>query len=250
MPNEFVLLDNYIFIIYFGFIILLQSSIGVGILVLGTPFLLILKYEIIDIYFILLPISILTSLINLIVIANFNKSKKLSYPGYSKKFFLICLPSVFIGLLILKYFQIYINFKILVSLIIILSVLIVIFKDKIRIKVDFFQSPILFLVGIVHGLTNSGGTLMSLSLSSKNNKEFSRYNITFFYFFLASFQYCITILFFKKNFLLPLNINFIWLIPISIILGNLSNLYVKEVKYKFIVNFIAILSALNLLLNY
>ena len=76
MSNEFFLLDNYVYLIYFGFIIFLQSSIGVGILVLGTPLLLVLNYEIIDIDFILLPILIIISLINLFVIANLNKYKK------------------------------------------------------------------------------------------------------------------------------------------------------------------------------
>lgn len=250
MLNEFFLLDNYVYLFYFGFIIFLQSSIGVGILVLGTPFLLMLNYEIVEIYFILLPISIITSLINLFVIANLNKDKKISYPNYKKKFFLVCLPSVFIGLLILKFFKIYINFKILVSLIIFISVFTVIFKNNIKIKIEFFQSYILSLIGIVHGLTNSGGTLMSLSLSSINNKEFSRYNITYFYLFLASFQYFLTILLFKKNFIIPLNYNLFWLIPLSITFGNILNIYIEEKKYKFIVNFLAILSAITLLLNH
>lgn len=250
MLNELFLLDNYIYLIYFGFIIFLQSSIGVGILVLGTPFLLILDYEIVDIYFILLPISIITSFINLFVIANLNKYKKISYPNYTKKFFLICLPSVFIGLLILKFFKIYINFKILVSLIIFISVFTVTFKKNIKIKIDFFQPYILSLVGIVHGLTNSGGTLMSLSLSSINDKEFSRYNITYFYLFLASFQYFLTILLFKKNIIIPFNYNLIWLIPLSISVGNILNFYIEEKKYKFIVNLLAILSAITLLLNH
>ena len=38
-------MDNYIVLFYFTFIIALQSTIGVGVLVLGTPFLLILNYD-------------------------------------------------------------------------------------------------------------------------------------------------------------------------------------------------------------
>ena len=61
-------------------IISFQSIIGVGVLVLGTPFLLILKFNIVEIFFILLPISIITSLLNLIVINYSNKTlEKISY---------------------------------------------------------------------------------------------------------------------------------------------------------------------------
>ena len=49
-------------------LIIFQSIIGVGILVLGTPILLLINFDIIDIIYILLPISILTSFINLIFI--------------------------------------------------------------------------------------------------------------------------------------------------------------------------------------
>ncbi len=49
-------------------LIIFQSIIGVGILVLGTPILLLINFDIIDIISILLPISILTSFINLIFI--------------------------------------------------------------------------------------------------------------------------------------------------------------------------------------
>ena len=59
-------MDSYIVLFYLTFIIALQSTIGVGVLVLGTPFLLILNYDMLQIFLILLPVSILTIFINLI----------------------------------------------------------------------------------------------------------------------------------------------------------------------------------------
>ena len=172
--------DNLFILIYFCLIIALQSSIGVGILVLGTPFLLILNYNIVDIFFILLPISIITSLINIFII---KFQKKTSEDIISKdliKFFLICIPSIVIGLFVLKNFQNYISFNFLVSIVIIISIFLVVLKNKIKFKINFFRKSILVFVGIIHGLTNSGGTLMSLALSSNNDKNFARYYITFF----------------------------------------------------------------------
>ena len=45
-------------------IISLQSIVGVGVLVLGTPILLLLNYNMIEILSVLLPVSIMTSLGN------------------------------------------------------------------------------------------------------------------------------------------------------------------------------------------
>ena len=96
------MLENYLILSYFCIIIIFQSIIGVGVLVLGTPFLLILNFNIIEIFFILLPISILTSLLNLLIINFSNKSLDKSSYAEFKKFFIICIPSIFVGLIILK----------------------------------------------------------------------------------------------------------------------------------------------------
>jgi uncharacterized membrane protein YfcA len=60
--------------IIFFFLIIIQTILGVGILVLGTPILLLFNHDIIEIISILLPLSILTSLINL----SYQKLKKKS----------------------------------------------------------------------------------------------------------------------------------------------------------------------------
>ena len=72
------MLESYFISAYFFMIVAFQSIIGVGVLVLGTPFLLILKFNLVEIFFILLPISIITSLSNLIIINYSNKSLKKS----------------------------------------------------------------------------------------------------------------------------------------------------------------------------
>ena len=166
------MLENFWILSYFCLIIIFQSIIGVGILVLGTPFLLILKFNIIETFFILLPISIITSLLNLLVINFSNKSLDKSTYTEFKKFFVICIPSIFIGLILLKLLNNYLNFKLLVAFVILFSVILIIFKDKIKLRINFFRISILSIVGIIHGLTNSGGTLMSLALSANNKKNY------------------------------------------------------------------------------
>ena len=175
------MLENYLILSYFCIIIIFQSIIGVGVLVLGTPFLLILKFNIIEIFFILLPISIITSLLNLLIINFSNKSLDKSTYAEFKKFFVICIPSIFIGLIILKLLNNYLNFKLLVAFVIFFSITLIILKDKIKFRINFFRISILSIVGVIHGLTNSGGTLMSLALSANNEKNYARLNTSFFY---------------------------------------------------------------------
>ena len=243
------MLENYLVLIYLCLIVALQSSIGVGVLVLGTPFLLLLKYDILQAFFFLLPLSILTSLINLIIIRLSNKNLNIStYKGLTK-FFVVCIPSIIIGLFILKYFQELINFKLLVSIVIIFSVLLVSLKDKIKLKINFFRISILSIVGVIHGLTNSGGALMSLALSTNSEKNNARYSITFFYLALATFQYLTTIIIFKNSYFLPQNINLILTLIFGVFLGNVFIKFLSENKYKLVVNALALTSSVILLIN-
>tara|TARA_X000000950_G_C13903884_1_gene655981 strand:+ start:1685 stop:2416 length:732 start_codon:yes stop_codon:yes gene_type:complete len=240
------MLENYFVSLYLCFIIALQSCVGVGVLVLGTPFLLILGYNIVEIFFLLLPVSILTSLINLIIIKVSSKNLDLASFKEFNKFLIACVPSIIIGLILLKYFQNYINFKILVSLVIIFSILLLMIKNKITFKINFFRISILSIVGVIHGLTNSGGTLMSLILSDNKQKIDARYSITFFYFLLALIQYFITLLIFQSSIINPFNLHFILVLIFGIFLGNLLIKFLSEDKYKLMINFLAITSSVIL----
>ena len=177
----------------------------------------------------------------------YNNFTKKSTLREFRKFFIICIPSIMVGLVILKFFQNYINFKILVSVVIIFSVFFVIFKDKIEFRINFFRKSILFFVGIIHGLTNSGGTLLSLALSTDNKKNYARYNITLFYLILASFQYLVTVFIFYENFIFSKNINLILVILLGVLIGNIINNYIDNSKYKMVINILAILSSLILI---
>ena len=237
-------------LIYFliFFLIILQSIAGVGILLIGTPLLLIFKIDIILILNILLPISIVSSLVNLIIF-KFNKEKlelKLDRDT-KKKFFTICIPSIFIGLFFLKQFKDLINFNYLVSLVIFSSILLVNSKkffNEINNKIRTF---FLFLIGIIHGLSNSGGSLLSLFLLYLKNKNQSRFNMTYFYFFLASFQYIMFLIIFEqKPYLENIHLLFI-LILLGTFIGNYFATYIKEKTYKNLINFLCFITCIILL---
>jgi|TARA_B110000027_G_C16086309_1_gene286131 uncharacterized membrane protein YfcA len=230
------------------FLITIQSIIGVGILVIGTPTLLILNYDILDIYLILLPISILTSVLNLMLIRLYKYDFKVTIDkNILKKFFIICLPSVFIGLVLLQKYHSALNFKFMVSFIIIFSIILVNFNKSKKVRL---KNIYLILTGITHGLTNSGGTLLSLFFSTKSEKNNSRYNITFFYFFLALFQYLMTIYIFEvQNFFLFSHKMLLVSLVIGLFLGNYFVKFVDLKKFKMSINGLAIIACCFLILS-
>ena len=235
--------------IYF-FLVIIQSICGIGILVLGTPILLILKFNIIEIFTILLPISILTSLLNLVFFKINKKKLNMKIDKNSKNlFFLICVPSIFVGIILLWNFNDIINYNLLVSSIIIISFLLTRFNKIFTILNNKIRLAFLTLIGIVHGLTNSGGSILSLFVISYNKKNVSRYSITYFYFFLALFQFLIFLIFFKVNFNYFYNLYFFLLIPTGVFIGNYFAKNIDELIYKNLVVFLSLITSFFLIMN-
>jgi len=231
-------------------LVMIQSVAGVGVLVLGTPTLLLLDISLIETMNYLLPISIITSFANLVIM-----KFKINVFNYDKDrfilFFIICIPFVFIGLIILKFTHEFIKFDYLVSIIIILTL---IFKKRVSLISKNLSLKlnkiILMIIGIVHGLSNSGGTLLSILLISLNkSKKESRSEITLFYFFLALIQF---ILFY---FIFGLTENIykyhliILYITIGVILGNIFLKFTSEILFRKLIFFLAFISSISLILK-
>ncbi len=230
-------------------LVALQSIMGVGVLVLGTPILLLLNVSLIDTIAFLLPISIATSFLNILI----TKIQRRTFYNQErfKKFFIMCLPSVFIGLLILKYFNEIINFDYLVSLIIIFTV---IFKNYISKKIKTLKKKLnnlaLIIIGIVHGITNSGGTLLSIFLVNiYSAKSDIRSETNLFYFSLALAQFFLFCMIFGYE----QNINEPFLIAIltftGVLLGNLLIKIINEEMFKKTVYSLALIAAVSLIIK-
>ncbi len=240
---------NIIYILIF-FLIIVQSIAGVGVLVIGTPLLLISNFNFIEILSILLPISIFTSFLNLVFL-KFNK-KKFSIKIDRKLnllFFVFCLPFIFGGLYIVKNFNEFINFKYLVSSVIFFS-LIITNQKRIFLKLNNnLKIVFLSLIGLVHGISNAGGSLLSLFLTSNFKKNQSRYNITYFYFFLALFQFFMFLLIFEIE---QNKINFLYIsiiLPLGVFAGNFLSKYINENSFKVIINFLSTITCVMLLIQ-
>lgn len=231
----------------------IQSIIGVGILVLGTPILLILNYDIISILSILIPASILTSLVNLIILRRYLENINFILKKKTKSlFYLFCVPSILIGLFLLKIFQQKINFEILISSLIMISILVKHYYQNKKVYLTNYTKKCIFsLIGLIHGLTNSGGTLLSLfiSFSEKNFKSNSRYIITYFYLILALAQFTMFLfLFWEKD--LFNNVSYLpSFVLIGCVIGNFLIKYINEKSLKLLVEIAAIISCIFLFVN-
>ena len=165
--------------------IVFQSIFGIGLLLFGTPTLLVFGYTFPETLSLLLPISISISLFQ------FFFSSKKDF-RFIKKFNIFCLPSLIISIyFILNIYQQF-DFKLFISIIITLITLISFFYKKLKIK---NEHTIFYLVtiGIIHGISNLGGTLLSiLSVSlNRNDKVLSRFFISYGYLSMAISQYIV-----------------------------------------------------------
>jgi uncharacterized membrane protein YfcA len=114
---------------------------------------------------------------------------------------------------------------------------------KIKKISEIKKKYILIFIGLFHGLTNLGGTLLSLFLSTINNNNVKiKTEIDYGYLFLASAQYLFLILFLNGKFEIQ-NIILIITSIISCLIGNKVNPYINKKKFLFFLNIIIILSA-------
>ena len=186
-----------------------QSVFGVGLLLLGTPTFLLMGYNFFEVLNILLPYSILISFLQI------SSSKNKSFE-FSKKIIQFSIPFLIIGLASIEYLQNKINFMFFISIVLIIFSIINIInlrEEKFKIRNINFA---LIVLGVIHGLTNLGGTLLSILASNLNkDKNIIRYKIASGYFVFAIFQLIfINIFYVKINFIY---LKFIW-IPILIFL--------------------------------
>ena len=162
---------------------IVQSIFGTGVLLFGTPLLLILGYNFQYALIILLPTSILISFFQLK-----NNLNKIDIQFY-KKLFLFSIPPIILFLYLTNLNSIKINLFVGIFLVIVAikeNVLSINRFIKFFIK---YESLYLMIMGIIHGITNLGGALLSAIVFSKDlSKDSKRTTIAICYLTFAVFQ--------------------------------------------------------------
>ena len=210
---------NLVEIILITLFCIFQSVFGVGLLLLGTPTFLLIGYDFFEVLNILLPYSIIISFLQIFV------NKKQNF-NFGKKILIHSIPFLILGLIIIEYIQHKINFVLIVSIfLIVFSVLnIKNLKNK-KIKIKNINFSLKFL-GLFHGLTNLGGSLLTIiSTNVHSNKNIIRYNISSGYFIFALFQLLLINIFFNQ-----INFDYLKFIWLPIIIFTLSQRFFKKMN--------------------
>ena len=184
--------DIYLIIAVVGVFSIFQSIFGMGILVFGTPTLLLLGFDFITTLSYLLPASWAISFMQIL---NFEKKR----PDIPLNLYLLCLPSIGIGLILSgsSFFASYLN-NLIGGTLILSSVIRYWTPAREIFSISIKENLALYHIamGIAHGLTNLGGALLAILAnemhSSKNNIQ---YTIAFYYCAFNSIQILILVLF-------------------------------------------------------
>ncbi len=161
----------------------IQSIFGVGILLFGTPLLLLLGYEFSYALSVLLPISIAINMLQVL--------KHYSYIDLKlyKNVLLYSIPFIVLFLFIIT--NIHLNIGLIIG-----SFLILVALKSISPRVELalkamlrYEKLYLILMGIVHGITNLGGSLLTALVHEQNqSKNITRATIAICYATFALFQ--------------------------------------------------------------
>ena len=223
-----------------------QSIFGVGLLLYGTPIFLILGNDFLYSLSILLPVSMVISLLQLFHNNSIFKLK------FIKLFSFITLPFLIITLLILIQFYKNIDIKLLVSFVIIFfSLNNLIFTKFMSI---FFlntknQYIVFSFIGIIHGLTNLGGSLLAIASSQINSqKNDIRACIAYGYFTMGLLQLIFIYLLTEINFEI---IKFVYiLIPVLIFrISQKFYINLSDLRFSKVLNIITLIFGLYLYIS-
>ncbi len=168
------MIDLIIVIVVFSFI---QSIFGIGLLLFGTPTLLLFGYSYSETLWILLPCSIVISLIQMIDNYDLVRAKK--------KVAYFTIPTMIISLVFIVSYEHVLDINKVVGFFLIF-ISIVKFSPKLQIYLQFFIEKQLKLyyvfIGFVHGISNMGGGPLSVLMSTVYIEKIKiRANIAFIY---------------------------------------------------------------------
>ena len=240
-------MQAYIELIIIFALIVVQSIFGVGLLLFGTPSLLLLGYDFANTLNILIPVSITISAVQ------FFKSK-VKDRIFIKDYNIFCIPFLIIFLFIALKFNYLFDFRFLVALLLIFSSVLILNKKKFssfKQMIFKIKNLILIVIGLIHGLTNMGGSFLAIysTLISKSIKEVTRYYISYGYLIMGTIQY-LMVLFLSYDLLIFNKIYYVFLaliiyFPAQKIFKNLN-----DRKFSKYLNLIALIYGLSILVYY
>jgi hypothetical protein len=226
---------------------IVQTLFGAGVLLFGTPILLLFGYEFVDVLAVLLPISLS---INLMQIAKHRTHIDFSF---YRKVLLLTLPPVAIFLFLVTHARI--NIGMIIGLFLLLIALKE-FSEKIARMIDSvmeYEKPYFVAMGVIHGLSNLGGSLLTALVHHKNYpKDIARVTVAACYGTFAVVQMLTLFLFSREQIDISVNENLVYLV-IGVLVFGLTDevlyMQIEREKYRLIFSGFLALSGLVLIIK-
>ena len=211
---------------------IVQSIFGVGLLLFGTPTLLLLEYSYSETLWLLLPCSVAISLIQVVGGYKLIEAKR-------RAIYLI-IPTLVLGLVFVIIYANGINITKIVGMLLLLIGVIRFssrLQDLLGLIVKKHIQMYYIIIGVVHGVSNMGGGPLSILMSTiYYKKDVIRANVAFIYLILAIFQLVVLSIISSTS----LKSEVIWLLPISLVSYIFTSKFISSKinnkKYVFVLN--------------
>ena len=227
---------------------IVQSLFGVGLLLFGTPVMLLMGYEYTEALLYLLPASAALSWSQ---VKDLRHEKLLG--DYRKLFFMVCLPFLALGMLGANYLDLKWEIKLVITFMLVLAFILRTsksFREVLQNKMKGNLSWALGIMGIVHGLSNMGGSILTPLVSGlykEKNKVLA--GVSFDYAFMASLQLIILLGFQREEFLPKYVIGAGISLVIRYSIGKRVFAFTSEIGYQRLLNGFILANALLLAIN-
>jgi uncharacterized membrane protein YfcA len=172
---------------------IIQSVFGAGVLLFGTPLLLLFGYEFVDVLIVLLPISLAINLMQII-----KHHAHIDFAFY-RNILMLTLPPIAVFLFLVTHVRI--NIGLLIGL----FLLFIAFKEfsatvaQLINRMMAFEKTYFLLMGTVHGVSNLGGSLLTALVHHKDyEKDVARVTVAASYGTFAVVQ-LLTLGFFSRQ---------------------------------------------------
>ena len=225
----------YILLLIFIFSTI-QSVFGLGLLLFGTPSLLLMGYGFSETLWMLLPSSCSLSLLQVIKNRKAIETKK---PVY-----LITVPTLILSLALIIKLGYLFSIKKIVGSFLLLTAFLRFSRTADQWSKKLVQRSkgmMYFLIGLIHGVSNLGGAPLSILASSVHNgRKAVSANIAFVYFILAFSQIIVLTIFDRGTF------SYSYLLFIPVVIANYlltSKILVKHIddsKFRYLINMLII----------
>ena len=226
------MMEVYSLIIIIIVFSIVQSIFGVGLLLFGTPTLLLLEYSYSETLWLLLPCSVIISLIQVISDYRLIEAKR--------RVIYLVIPTLVLSLALVITYANSINITRIVGILLLLIGAIKFsskLQDLLRLMVKKNIQMYYIIIGLIHGMSNMGGGPLSILMSTiYSRKEIIRVNVAFIYLILAIFQLVVLSIISSTS----ISSEVVWLIPISLIsyifTSKFISIRVNNKNYTFILN--------------